>query len=112
MSRVSADNGDTVRVDGKVVILPKIGRVAMVEHLRFEGSIREVTVNRTAGTWFACFCVEDGQAPVGESWSDHWRTSGWGPWRSLSEPEASGRRAETAAACRQGDARSRNVHGG
>ena len=57
-----ADNGpDTVRVDGKVVILPKIGRVAMVEHLRFAGSICEVTVNRTAGTWFACFCVEDGQ---------------------------------------------------
>ena len=38
-----ADNGpDTVRVDGKVVILPKIGRVAMVEDLRFRGSIREV----------------------------------------------------------------------
>ena len=57
-----ADNGpDTVRVDGKVVILPKIGRVAMVEDLRFHGSIREVTVNRTARTWFACFCIEDGQ---------------------------------------------------
>ena len=50
-----------MKVDGKVVILPKIGRVAMVEHLRFAGSIREVTVNRTAGTWFACFCIEDGQ---------------------------------------------------
>ena len=57
-----ADNGpDTVRVDSKVVILSKIGRVAMVEHLRFRGSIREVTINRTAGTWFACFCIEDGQ---------------------------------------------------
>ena len=57
-----ADNGpDTVRVDGKVVVLAKIGTVAMVEHLRFHGSIREVTINRTAGTWFACFCVEDGQ---------------------------------------------------
>ena len=57
-----ADNGpDTVRVEGKVVILPRIGRVAMVEELRFAGSIREVTVNRTAGTWFACFCIEDGQ---------------------------------------------------
>ena len=57
-----ADNGpNTVKVDGKVVILPKIGRVTMVEHLRFAGSIREVTVNRTAGTWFASFCVEDGQ---------------------------------------------------
>ena len=53
-----ADNGpDTVRVDGKVVILPKIGRIAMVEDLRFRGSIREVTVNRTARTWFACFCI-------------------------------------------------------
>ena len=59
-----ADNGpDTVKVDGKVVILPKIGPVAMVERLRFEGSIREVTINRTAGTWFACFCVEDGEEP-------------------------------------------------
>ena len=57
-----ADNGpDTVRVEGKVVILPRIGRVAMVEELRFAGSIREVTINRTAGTWFACFCIEDGQ---------------------------------------------------
>ena len=57
-----ADNGPgTVRVDGKTVILPKIGRVAMVEELRFSGSIREVTVNRTAGTWFASFCLEDGQ---------------------------------------------------
>ena len=59
-----ADNGpDTVRAEGKVVILPKIGSVAMVECLRFSGSIREVTVNRTAGTWFASFCVEDGEEP-------------------------------------------------
>ena len=64
-----ADNGpDTVRVDGKEVVLPKIGRVAMVEALRFRGSIREVTVNRTAGRWFACFAVETGEAfpPVKE----------------------------------------------
>ena len=64
MSRDSAPtmDSDTVRVDGKTVVLPKIGRVAMVEELRFRGSIREVTINRTAGTWFACFCVEDGAA--------------------------------------------------
>ena len=42
------------------MILPKIGMVAMVEDLRFRGSIPEVTINRTAGTWFACCCVEDG----------------------------------------------------
>ena len=59
-----ADNGPhTVKVDGKTVILPKIGRVAMVEELRFAGSIREVTINRTAGTWFASFCVEEGREP-------------------------------------------------
>ena len=45
------------------MFLPKIGPVTMVEQLRFEGSIREVTINRTAGTWFACFCVEDGEEP-------------------------------------------------
>ena len=57
-----ADNGpDTVRVDGKAVMLPKIGCVEMAEHLRFSGSIRKVTVNRTPGTWFACFAMEDGQ---------------------------------------------------
>ena len=59
-----ADNGpDTVRVDGKAAILPKKGHVRMVECLRFEGSIREVTINRNSGVWFACFCVEYGQAP-------------------------------------------------
>ena len=42
-------------------MLPKIGQVTMVEELRWTGSIREVTINRTAGTWFACFAVEDGQ---------------------------------------------------
>ena len=57
-----ADNGPgTIRVEGKKVMLPKIGRITMAEHLRFCSSIREVTVNRTAGTWFACFCIEDGQ---------------------------------------------------
>ena len=47
-----ADNGpDTVHVDGKTVVLPKqLGRVAVVEELRWTGSIREVTINRTAGT--------------------------------------------------------------
>ena len=59
-----ADNGpDTVRVEGRAVILPRIGRVPMVEELRWGGSIREVTVNRTADVWFACFCVEDGEEP-------------------------------------------------
>ena len=57
-----SDNGpDTVRVDGKTVILPRIGRVAMVEQLRFAGRICEATVNRTAGQWFASFSVDTGE---------------------------------------------------
>ena len=59
-----ADNGpDTVRVDGKSATLPKIGTVAMVEQLRFKGRICEVTVNRTAGQWFACFSIDTGDLP-------------------------------------------------
>ena len=59
-----ADNGPgTVCVDGKAVILPKIGRVVMLEQLRFRGSIRKVKVNRTSEVWFASFCVEDGEEP-------------------------------------------------
>ena len=57
-----ADNGpDTVMALGRTVVLPRIGRVVMVEHLRFSGRINEVTVNRTAGRWFACFSVETGE---------------------------------------------------
>ena len=57
------DNGpDTIRVAGKTVKLSKIGAVAMVEELRFTGSIREVTINRTAGRWFASFSMETGEA--------------------------------------------------
>ena len=45
-----ADNGpDTVKVDDKMVILPKISGVTMVEQPRFSGSIGEVINNRTAG---------------------------------------------------------------
>ena len=59
-----ADNGpETVKVLGKTVALPRIGAVAMVEELRFSGSIREVTINRTAGRWFAAFSVETGDEP-------------------------------------------------
>ena len=59
-----ADNGpDTVMVEGKTVILPRIGRVAMVEQLKSAGRICEVTVNRTAGQWFASFSVDTGELP-------------------------------------------------
>ncbi len=114
-----ADNGpDTVKVDGKEVILPKIGRVAMVEHLRFGGSIREVTVNRTAGTWFACFCVEDGQLepPVKEG-STIGVDVGVGTMAVCSDgtkienPRALSGALKRLRRADQAIARSRNVHG-
>ena len=45
------------------MLLPRIGWVKMVEELRFSGMINEVTINRTAGRWFACFSVETGEEP-------------------------------------------------
>ena len=42
-------------------MLPRVGPVAMVEEVRFRGRICEVTVNRTAGRWFACFAVDTGE---------------------------------------------------
>ena len=52
---------DTVRVVGKTVILPAMGPVAMVEGPRLSASARKVTINRTSGVRFVCFCKEDGQ---------------------------------------------------
>ncbi len=114
-----ADNGpDTVRVDGKVVILPKIGRVAMVEHLRFAGSIREVTVNRTAGTWFAAFCIEDGEeAPPVKDGPTVGVDVGLGTMATCSDgttvdnPKALVSELEKLRRVDQAIARSRNVHG-
>ena len=114
-----ADNGpDTVRVDGKVVVLPKIGRVAMVEHLRFQGSIREVTINRTAGTWFACFCVEDGQvAPLVKAGPTVGVDVGVGTMATCSDgttvenPKALAGMLKRLRRLDKAIARSRNVHG-
>ena len=56
-----ADNGaGTVRVDGKAVILPKIGRVRMRELLRFDGRICEARVSVRADKWYIAFQVDDG----------------------------------------------------
>jgi putative transposase len=115
-----ADNGpDTVRVDGKAVLLAKIGWVAMVELVRFSGSIREVTINRTAGTWFACFAVETGEEPPPVKDGD---TVGVDVGVGTLAVCSNGLRVENPRALNTGlrrlrrvdqaIARSRNVHGG
>ncbi len=49
---------DQFRVEGRGVVLPRIGRVRMREPLRFEGKIMGTTVSRTAGRWFIAIQVE------------------------------------------------------
>lgn len=49
---------DKFKIDGKVICLPKIGKVAMSEALRFEGKILGATVSRTADRWFVSIQVE------------------------------------------------------
>ena len=114
-----ADNGPgTVRVEGRAVILPRIGRVAMVEELRFRGSVREVTVNRTAGTWFACFCVEDGvEPPLVKDGPTVGIDVGVGTLavcsdgRTMENPRALGGALGRLRSVDRAIARSRNVHG-
>ena len=53
--------GAKVKVEGKHIRLPKIGRVRMFEALRFEGEIRKVTISRKADRWFVSILVETGK---------------------------------------------------
>ncbi len=59
-----ADNGpakkgaDAVRVDGKYVVLPTIGRIRMRERLRFTGQVKSAIASRTANRWFVALSVE------------------------------------------------------
>lgn len=49
---------DKFRVEGKCAILPKVGRVALAEVLRFPGKIMGGTVSRTADHWFLSIQVD------------------------------------------------------
>ena len=49
---------DKFRVDGKVITLPRIGKVRMRKALRFAGKVTGATVSRTADRWFVAVSVE------------------------------------------------------
>jgi putative transposase len=55
---------DKFRVEGQRAVLPKVGRVALAEALRFQGKIMGATVSRQADRWFLAVQVEmsDGAA--------------------------------------------------
>ena len=46
------------RVEGKYIVIPKLGKVRMTEELRFEGKILSATVSYRAGLWFVSIAVE------------------------------------------------------
>lgn len=49
---------DKFRVEGKSAVLPKVGRVALAEALRFPGKIMGASVTREADRWFLAVQVE------------------------------------------------------
>ena len=49
---------DKFHVDGKIITLPRIGKVKMREALRFQGKVAGATVSRTADRWFVAISVE------------------------------------------------------
>jgi putative transposase len=59
-----ADNGpaqkglDAVKITGKYIQLPRIGRIKMREKLRFSGNIISVTISQRAKRWYAAISVE------------------------------------------------------
>jgi putative transposase len=49
---------DKLRLDGKVVVLPKVGQVALREPLRWPGRIMGASVSREADHWFLAVQVD------------------------------------------------------
>lgn len=48
----------SVRVERGAVVLPKIGRVRMIESQRVEGEVKSATVRERAGHWYVSIAVE------------------------------------------------------
>ncbi|MBV8435114.1 MAG: transposase, partial [Candidatus Eremiobacteraeota bacterium] len=59
-----ADNGtdashpDCIRVDGKRMLLPRIGWIRTREEVRFAGNIKSVVISRRADGWYASVSIE------------------------------------------------------
>jgi putative transposase len=49
---------DKFRIEGSTAVLPKVGRVALREALRWPGRILGASVSREAANWFICVLVD------------------------------------------------------
>jgi putative transposase len=50
--------GDQLKVKGKYVHIPKLGKIHMAEELRFNGKINSATISRKADRWYIAIQVE------------------------------------------------------
>ena len=55
---------DAIKIEGRYVVLPKIGKIRMKEKLRFSGSIYHVAVSRVANRWFMSVSVKTVVIPI------------------------------------------------
>ncbi|GIW16804.1 MAG: transposase [Tepidiforma sp.] len=56
--------GNGVRLEGRHLILSKLGSIKVVLHRPIEGTIKTVTIRRAStGKWYACFSVEVEPSP-------------------------------------------------
>ena len=51
-------SNDKFKISGKILILPKIGKVKLTEKLRFNGKIMSATVSNKADKWFIAITVD------------------------------------------------------
>ena len=63
MSYTASNERNSVKVDGRSIHLPVVGRMRMREALRFAGDIGEVAVSKVGKRWFASLQVHDNLEP-------------------------------------------------
>jgi putative transposase len=56
--------GNGVSLNGQILTLSKIGDMKVVMHRPIEGSVKTVTVQRSANKWYACFSCEVEPKPL------------------------------------------------
>lgn len=57
-------HNNSIRIEGSRLRLPKVGWVKFYYHRQCEGCIKQVTVKKQAGAYFACILVEQCHDPV------------------------------------------------
>ena len=70
MSYRASNGRNTVKVDGKRILLPRIGWVRMFETLRWAGDIVRATISKRGDRWFVSILIETTDTDVTHSLCD------------------------------------------